>query len=704
MPSFFQELKEEISQYLSESNIALVERAYKLAEFAHKGQKRQSGEPYITHPLAAAVTLAKLRMDPQTLMAALLHDVLEDTKVDKAMLVSEFSEEVAELVDGVSKLTQIEFENREEAQAENFRKMILAMVRDIRVILVKLADRLHNMRTLVSLDYSKRRRIALETLEIYAPIANRLGMHGLRLELEDLGFAALHPNRYRVLKAAVNKAHRNRKEIMATIEAAIREGLEKNHLPPAAVMGREKHLYSIYRKMKNRHLSFNEIMDIYGFRVVSDSVDTCYRVLGAVHALFKPVPEKFKDYIAIPKSNGYQSLHTTLFGPYGIPLEIQIRTVDMDNTGEHGIAAHWLYKTGDIANTAQIRARQWLKSLLEMQQNTGTSKEFIENVKIDLFPHEVYVFTPKGRILELPAGATPVDFAYAIHSDVGNTCISVKINRRLSPLSTKLINGQTVEVVTAPNARPNPSWLSFVITGKARSNIRHFLKSQKRAESIAFGEELLQSLLSSIHLAWDQLSNEAIKYLLEVYKVKSIEDLMEEVGLGNILPLSVVRQITTFLKDKEMGDIPAVSIRGTEGIAVNFAACCRPIPGDPIIGITETNQGLNIHLEDCPYLTKARSEVDKCLPLQWHHDIQGEFPVDLNIEAINQRGILAQLSSTISRAQADINNINSTETEGGQYCRVDITISVRDRQHLAKVIRNLRHLSLITHITRRRPS
>lgn len=709
MVSSFQELKEELARYLDVNHLALIERAYICAEAAHKGQMRQSGEDYITHPVAAALTLAKLRMDYQTIMAALLHDVLEDTSVDKADLISAFGEEVAELVDGVSKLTQIEFENREEAQAENFRKMILAMVRDIRVILVKLSDRLHNMRTLGHKAPAKRRRIALETLEIYAPIANRLGMHELRLELEDLGFAALYPNRYNVLKAAVVKASRNRREIMNNIETAIKEALEKNHMPSVAVIGRQKHLYSIYKKMREKHLSFNEIMDIYGFRIVTDNIDTCYRVLGVVHGLYKPVPERFKDYIAIPKSNGYQSLHTILFGHYGVPVEIQIRTVDMDNIAEHGIAAHWLYKSKEEANTAQIRAREWLKTLLEMQESTGNSMEFIENVKIDLFPNEVYVFTPHGRILELPAGATPVDFAYAIHSDIGDTCVGAKINRRLLPLSTKLTNGQTVEVITASGARPNPAWLSFVVTGKARGNIRYFLKSQKRAESIAFGEELLQTLLSSVHLSWDQLPNEVIRQLLAFYQVKSVEDLMEAVGLGNILSLSIVRHALSLLKQKGVAkigiidnNIPSVAIRGSEGIALNFASCCRPIPGDPILGIVEPDEGLKVHLEDCPSIAKARYQPDKCLPLQWHTDIQGVFPVDLVIEAINQRGVLAQVTAKISATEADINSVNLVETEGGQYCCIDMTISVHNRVHLAQVIRKLRSLSLVVHITRRK--
>ncbi|HEV2614023.1 MAG TPA: bifunctional GTP diphosphokinase/guanosine-3',5'-bis pyrophosphate 3'-pyrophosphohydrolase [Gammaproteobacteria bacterium] len=700
----FRELKDELSQYLNTDHVTLIEKAFHVAEKAHKGQKRQSGEPYITHPLAAATILAQLRLDPETIMAALLHDVLEDTGMDKKQLAQEFGEEVANLVDGVSKLAQIEFETRVEAQAENFRKMILAMVKDIRVILVKLADRLHNMRTLGSLEPVKRRRIAQETLEIYAPIANRLGMHVFRLDLEELGFAALYPRRYRVIKDAVKKAGGNRKQILTTIESSLQAAIEKNNLPPAAVIGREKHLYSIYKKMLSKHLSFNEIMDVYGFRIVTDSIDSCYRVLGAVHGLYKPVPERFKDYIAIPKANGYQSLHTILFGPFGVPVEIQIRTVDMDNIAEQGIAAHWLYKEekGHVSNAAQVRARQWLKSLLEMQQSTGNSLEFIENVKIDLFPDEVYLFTPKGRILELPVGATPVDFAYAIHSDVGNTCIAAKINRRLAPLSTKLSNGQTVEVITAPDARPNPSWLNFVVTGKARSNIRHFLKSQKRAESISFGQQLLESLLASHQLNFNTLPAELTAALLDFYQVKSIDDFSEAIGLGNILPLAAVRYITQYLKSTEFEASSAVAIRGTEGVAVMFAPCCRPIPGDPILGIIQPNHGLMIHVDDCRKITKERYLADKCITVQWHTDVQGQFPVDIVIDTLNQRGLLARMTTLISSMEVDINNVHLTETDDGEYCRIKMTLSVHNRIHLAQIFRRLRNMPSVTHIARKK--
>ena len=481
----FKKLRRKLS-YLSEKQIEEIYHAYLTAAMAHEGQKRFTGDPYITHPVSVACILADIRMDKQSIMAALLHDVIEDTEIEKQTLREEFGEQVAELVDGVSKLTQIEFRSRAEAQAENFRKMVLAMAKDIRVIIVKLADRLHNMRTLEPLRPAKRRRIAQETLDIFAPIANRLGMHSFYVELEELGFEALYPHRQAVLKEAVRKARGNRKEILSVIFESLKEEIGRHHLSYCEVIGREKHLYSIYKKMRNKNLSFNEIMDVYAFRIIVDNIDNCYRVLGIVHGLYKPLTERFKDYIAIPKANYYQSLHTTLFGPYGVPIEIQIRTQEMDEMANYGIAAHWLYKTGEkfISNT-QVYAQKWVKNLLEMQQSAGSSLEFIENVKVDLFPDEVYVFTPHGDIMELPNGSTPVDYAYAVHTDIGNTCVTAKIDRQLAPLSTLLLNGQTVEIIISSNARPNPAWLDFVVTGKARSSIRHFLKIQQRVESIA---------------------------------------------------------------------------------------------------------------------------------------------------------------------------------------------------------------------------
>lgn len=704
----FEELREELANYLSDEHVENIQRAYLVAEKAHQGQKRRSGEPYIIHPVAAAKILAQMRMDPQTIMAALLHDVLEDTKIDRATLAEQFGEEVAALVDGVSKLTQIEFEDRIQQQAENFRKMILAMVRDIRVILVKLADRLHNMRTLDALDASKRRRIARETLEIYAPIANRLGMHTLFLELEDLGFVAMHPKRYAILKAAIKKARGHRKEIMSTIESTIKRALEERGLPPCAVWGREKHIYSIYKKMEQKQISFAEIMDIFGFRIVTDSVDTCYRVLGIVHSLYKPLPERFKDYIAMSKANGYQSLHTTLFGPYGVPIEIQIRTADMDNMAEFGIAAHWLYKTEEAKiNPAQVRARQWLKGLLEIQQSADSSLEFIENVKIDLFPDEIYVFTPKGRILALPQGATPVDFAYDIHSDIGDSCVAAKIDRRLVPLSTKLTNGQTIEIITAPSARPSASWLNFVVTGKARGKIRHFLKNQQRAESVAFGEQLLQSALHVFGFSLEKIPYEIMNRLLEFYQVKTMDDLAELVGLGNVLPQAVTRYLADLLNKKtdeitRYAALPTVAIRGTEGLIVNFAPCCCPIPGDPILGIITPGQGLSVHLEDCAQIIKERYQTDACIPVQWDSHIQGEYKVDVVLEAANERGVLAQLTTTISDEHANIDNIRTIENHRNHYVELILTLSVHDRVHLARVMRRIRNIKAINRISRRK--
>ncbi len=708
--SLFDELQEELIQYFDAEHIQLIRRAYGIAEKAHAGQKRRTGEPYITHPIAVAKILARMRMDYQSIMAALLHDVIEDTGVDKATIAAEFGNPIAELVDGVSKLTQIEFSSRAEAQAENFRKMVLAMVRDIRVILVKLSDRLHNMRTLEALDNERRKRIALETLEIYAPIANRLGMHAFRLELEDLGFAALYPRRYQILQAAVRKARRNRKEIISTIESSIKDCLEKSELPPCAVWGREKHIYSIYKKMRDKRIPLSEIMDVYGFRIVVDSVDTCYRVLGAVHQLYKPLPERFNDYIAIPKANGYQSLHTTLFGPYGVPIELQIRTVDMDNMAEYGIAAHWLYKAGEHeVNTAQIRARQWLKSLLEMQQSAGTSLEFIENVKIDLFPDEVYVFTPKGRILELPRGATPVDFAYAIHSDIGDSCVAANIDRRLAPLSTPLGNGQTITIITAPGARPNPAWLNFVVTGKARSNIRHFLKGQRRAESIAWGRQLLDNALTISNMTWDQIPAEKQQIILENYQSKSIDDLAEDIGLGNKMAQLIARRaahILTMSHEKEMQTentqrVQPMAIKGTEGMVVNYAVCCRPIPGDHIVGIIQSGEGIIVHVDNCHTLEKLHIAHDHIISMQWDPQVQGDFKVDVSLELINQRGMLAKVAGNISAAEADIDNISVNE-QADQLCTVNLTLSVQGRVHLAKVLRRLRSIKAIKKIIRPR--
>ncbi|MGL6036094.1 MAG: RelA/SpoT family protein, partial [Legionella sp.] len=592
--SYFKELDEELKCYLEQAQIEKCYQAYQVAEKAHHGQMRRSGEPYITHPVAAALILANMRLDYQTIMATLLHDVVEDTSISKEDLTAQFGEEVTALVDGVTKLTKIKFESKAEAQAENFRKMVLAMVKDIRVIIVKLADRLHNMRTLGVMPYAKRRRIAIETLEIYAPIANRLGMHSIYVGLEDLGFQALYPMRYRAIKSAVEKSRGNRRELTQTIEKDLQHALAQLNIPYEQVFGRQKHLYSIYRKMRLKKASFTEITDVFAFRVITDDIDSCYRILGALHCTYKPVPQRFKDYIGIPKANGYQSLHTTLFGPFGVPLEVQIRTREMDKVADNGVAAHWIYKSSGLeVNEAQLRAREWVQSLLEMQRSTGSSLEFIENVKIDLFPDEVYVFTPKGHIMELPKGATPVDFAYTVHSGVGNSCVAAKVNRRLVPLSIPLSNGQTVEIITAPGAHPNPAWLNFVVTGKARSNIRHFLKSQQHAESIVLGKRLLEQSLIELSSDYAKVPPESLLALISDLHYKSADDLLYAIGIGNQMSIVIAKRLVVAHDVNELEkDKTPLAIKGTEGMVVHFGECCQPIPGDNIVGQFQQGRGI----------------------------------------------------------------------------------------------------------------
>jgi RelA/SpoT family (p)ppGpp synthetase len=697
-----------LEEYLEPDQVADIYQAYLFGAEAHEGQVRMTGEPYIYHPIQVARILAQLRMDHQSIIAAILHDVIEDTPTAKEQVADHFGEEVAELVDGVSKLTHIEFESRAEAQAENFRKMILAMTRDMRVILIKLADRLHNMRTLGIMRPDKKRRIARETLDIYAPIANRLGINNVRLELEDLGFQAMHPNRYRILDEAVRKARGNRKEIIETIGQAIQERLNQEELH-GRVEGREKHLYSIYRKMRDKHLSFHEVFDVYAFRIIVDRVDTCYRVLGAVHNLYKPIPGHFKDYIAIPKSNGYQSLHTALFSPYGVPIEVQIRTEEMDKVAESGIAAHWLYKSGDGegGTSAQKRAREWMRELLEMQQKAGNSMEFLENVKIDLFPDEVYVFTPKGEIMELPRGATAVDYAYMVHSDVGNSCVAAKIDRRLYPLHTRLFSGQTVEIITAPNARPNPAWLNFVVTAKARSTIRAYLKNMQREESIALGRRMLERYLLAHDMDCDDLTEAHKHQLLEVFKVDSLDALLEEVGLGNRMPQLVSKVLFPEDADESpegvyelVEDSKPLFIKGTEGMVINLAKCCRPIPGDPILGFISAGRGIVIHTQDCKNVGDYRKHPERWVDVEWEQGAEGEFPVDLRVDVANRRGVLATVAATIAETQANIDNVNMEERDG-LHTALDLTVSVKNRRHLAAIMRRLRALESVVRIQRR---
>ena len=694
-----------LESYLETEQVREIYRAYLFGAEAHEGQTRVSGEPYIYHPIEVAHILAEMRMDAESIIAGILHDVIEDTGTLKETVTSEFSKDVAELVDGVSKLTQIKFESQAEAQAENFRKMILAMVRDIRVILVKLADRLHNMRTLGVMRSDKRRRIARETLEIYAPIANRLGMNQVRLELEELGFAALYPMRYRVLSDAVKKARGNRKEILNKIELAIQQRLDEEQLS-CRLLSRQKHLYSLYKKIRDRVGSFTEVFDVYAFRVIVDSVDTCYRVLGKMHNLYKPVPGKFKDYIAIPKTNGYQSLHTVLFGPYGVPIEVQIRSEDMERVAEVGIAAHWLYKSSEKAgsNNAQTRAREWLRELLEMQRNAGNSLEFLESVKIDLFPDEVYVFTPAGDILELPRGATAVDFAYAVHTDVGNTCIAAKIDRRLAPLRTPLLNGQTVEVITATGAHPNPAWLNFVSTAKARSNVRHYLKNLQNDEATELGQRLLDKALHNINSALADIQDQPFDQVMAECGFKSRESLYADIGLGNRMAMLVARRLVPVEegseeKTRETGHSKPLAIRDTEGMVVHFARCCRPIPGDAIVGFISSGRGLVIHTETCKNLTDFRRRPEKWIDVEWQPGIKGEFPAEIRVDVSNQKGVLATIAAEISETGSNIENV-SIEERDGLDTSMNFTVAVHDRGHLARVMRCVRKLPAVMRISR----
>lgn len=701
-----EDLANELSSYLDRKRINQVRRAYYYAEQAHEGQMRKSGDRYITHPLAVAGILASLRLDHQSLMAAMLHDVIEDTGIPKDALTEQFGEDVAELVDGVSKLTQIEFRSRAEAQAENFQKMTLAMAKDIRVILVKLADRLHNMRTLGPMPYEKRQRIATETLDIYAPIANRLGMHSICTELEDLGFSSLYPMRSRYISKAVDKLRGSHREIINEIRGKLQSKLEERDLP-GQIQGREKHLNSIYNKMKFKQKSFHEIMDVYAFRIITGSEDDCYRVLGAVHSLYKPLPGRFKDYIAMPKANGYQSLHTTLFGMH-VNIEIQIRTEEMEHIANNGIAAHWLYKnegTG-VSSINQTRVDRWVKGLMEMRERADDSMEFIEHVKVDLFPDEIYVFTPKGRIMELPSGATPVDFAYAIHTDIGNAAVACRINRNLASLSQPLQSGQTVEVITAPGARPNPAWLSFVVTGKARSSIRHVLKTRKRAESLELGRTLLKRSLKGFGAKLADISEAQKQAVVSHNQVNSFDDLVSDIGLGNRMAYLVARQLITgndaveASAEQVVGSRQgAVTIRGTEGMLVRFASCCKPIPGDPVVGIMDSGNGMVIHSDTCSRLPEDDEGRARLTHLKWAKDITDEFSVELRVELERQRGVIAEVANAVAMADGNIERI-SVEDQNARFGSVSMVVHVHGRKHLARVMRRVRNIRAVTHISR----
>ena len=695
-------LFKEWAGYLKPEDVTRLETAYHFSEAAHNGQYRASGDPYISHPLAVANILAQLHLDPQALTAALLHDVVEDTSVTKTEISRKFGKPVAELVDGVSKLDRIEFETSEEAQAENFRKMLLAMARDVRVMLIKLADRLHNMRTLDAVPAAKRKRVARETLEIYAPIANRLGLNGMYQELEDLSFRYLYPARNRVLSKALKAARGNRREVVGKVGETIKKRLKQDGID-AVLHGREKHLFSIYRKMREKHLSFAKVLDVFGFRIIVKDVPSCYLVLGALHGLYKPIPGTFKDYIAIRKANGYQSLHTTLFGPFGSPIEVQIRTHEMHKIAEAGVASHWLYKSSDASlNELQKKTHQWLQSLLEIQSGGGDSIEFLEHLKVDLFPDEVYVFTPKGKILSLPRGATAVDFAYAVHTDIGNRCVAVKINDELVPLRTELRNGDRVEIITASHAKPNPLWLNYVITGRARSHIRHFLKTVQSQESAQLGERLLNQALAAVQPGVTEITEAQWNKLLKETGAKSRTDILADIGLGKRLSAVVARRLLSRGEStaEERKSAGPVLIRGSEGMAVQFAQCCMPIPGDPIIGLINKGQGMVIHTHDCPAIAKTRADPDKVFDVDWAPETKKLFNVSIKLVAMNQRGVLAKVAAEIAEANSNIDNVAVDPQEGDQYATLQFTLQVANRLHLAQIMRALRRLPEVIRITR----
>jgi len=703
------EFTRHLGHYLPTPDIALVERAFEFSESAHRGQFRKSGEPYITHPLAVASILSEWRLDAEGLAAALLHDVMEDASVKRGEIEHRFGKPVAAIVDGLSKLDQIEFATREDAQAESFRKMLLAMARDVRVILIKLADRLHNMRTLDAMAPGHRKRIARETMDIYAPIANRLGLNALFLELQDLSFKHLYPLRYRILAHSIKMARGNRREVMNRLLDVIRDGLARANIA-AVVTGREKSVYSVYKKMREKRYTFSQVFDIYGVRVLVADNSTCYAALGVLHELYKPIPGKFKDYIAIPKANGYQSLHTTLFGPFGTPLEAQLRTHDMHRVAEAGVAAHWLYKSGgqlDLAE-AQRETHRWLQSLLEIQSESRDSKEFLEHVKGDLFPDEIYLFTPKGKIMALPRGATAVDFAYGVHTDIGHHCVAARINYELLPLRTELKNGDHVEILTSPTARPNPSWLSFVTTGKARSRIRHYLKGLQQQESAALGERLLNQALATLNIEPESITWDRWEALAKEYAAKTQLEILADIGLGKRLSFVVAQALTRQVGKPDDGHathaapkLAALTLRGVEGVAIQYAKCCRPIPGDAIMAQFRKGQGLIVHLRDCVTLRKQRIDGGELVDVEWSADVQGVFDCGVRVLVADRRGMLAELATAIGNADANIDTV-SMERPDGDDVAMFFGLQVRDRVHLAHVMRALHRIPDVRRVHRAR--
>ncbi|HED33491.1 MAG TPA: RelA/SpoT family protein [Gammaproteobacteria bacterium] len=696
-----------IEDYMSTDQVREVYRAYLFGAQSHEGQFRKTGEPYIYHPIAVARILAEMHMDSKSISAAILHDVIEDTPATKEIVAEKFSDDIAELVDGVSKLTELKFKNKKEQQAINIQKVLMAMARDIRVILIKLADRLHNMRTLGVMRPEKRRRIARETIDIYVPLARRLGINTLRLELEDLGFRAMYPMRYRILEHAMLQEAGHRKEVIQKIHNGLAARLDEMSIE-AKVISRKKHPYSLYKKMSDKSLTYKNIFDVYGMRVIVDSVDDCYRVLGVVHNLFKPIPGKFKDYIAIPKENGYQSLHVVLFGPHAIPIEVQIRTIEMDNFAETGIAAHWLYKENSDGSPIDVggRTREWLTGLLEMQQAAGDSVEFLENVKVDLFPDELYVYTPRGDIVKLPKNATPIDFAYSVHTDVGHACVSCKVDNKFAPLDTPLYSGQTIEVITSEGATPNPGWLDFVVTAKARSNIRNYLKNIRSEDAVAQGRRLLSRILLERNITLEEIPSENFESLLEEYNFTSLNQLLEDIGMGNRPAGIVARRLfsgdndepNTQQAQETQGRAP-LAIQGTEGMVVSYGKCCYPIPGDQVVGKISKGRGLVIHQVSCKNIANEQLHNDNMIKLNWSEIPTGEYSCQLSLHVNNERGVLARLATIISDETANIEHVE-VEDKDGVSTNIIFLIAVKDRDHLARVMRRLRRVNAVMRLYR----
>ena len=691
-------LIETLESYMTPEQIEPVARAYEFGALAHQGQKRLSGEPYISHPVAVAQSLADMHMDSQAITAAILHDVIEDTETPISELEEQFGAEVATLVDGVSKLDQMQFTNKAEAQAESFRKMMLAMIEDIRVILVKLADRLHNMRTMEAMPRRKQARIARETLEIYAPIANRLGMNHLKVSLEDLGLRYLYPFRYRVLEKAMKRSRGSQRQILKKITERIEGAMAEDGFT-GNVIGREKHIYSIYKKMAEKKRSLKDIVDVYGFRITVDDVNTCYQVLGLVHNLYKPMPGRFKDYIAIPRLNGYQSLHTTLFGPKGLPLEVQIRTVEMDRVAESGVAAHWQYKAEDKSSaTPQRRAREWLSNLVEIQES-GTSEEFLESVKVDLFPDKIYVFTPKGEIMPLPKGATTVDFAYAVHTDVGNRCVAAKIDRNLVPLRTQLQNSQTVEIVTARGAKPNPNWVTFVVTAKARSAIRHYMKNMRTSESADLGKRLLDRSLKDLDSSLRKVGKVRMHSALEELELVNTAQLFAQIGLGERLAPLTARFLVGVNEEGATDKESSLVIAGTEGMVVSYGKCCYPIPGDDVMGYLSAGRGVVIHRNTCGNLINFRKQPEKWINVSWEKDIDRDFSSQIQVDTVNKTGVLAEVAATIADSDSNIEQVAVLDRQDD--CTIlTFLLQVKDRTHLARIMRNVRKMKNVIRVAR----